>query len=84
MTPSISNLTGTKTQQHHSSSTAPFGFCSHSYITSPFNAFGTLVSTNNIPLPIKRLQNPQMIAIQQNVINMGLLTRTQTIEILDM
>lgn len=64
------------------STAAHFGFCSHSYITSPFNAFGTLVNPEQVPPPIQRLINPQMAYIKENVISMGLLTRDQTIRIL--
>lgn len=63
---------------------APFGFCSHSFITSPFNAFGTLVSPNNVPPPIHRLMDPEIVYFRENVITMGLLTREQTIGILEM
>lgn len=83
--PSKSYISGNQSLNNQSPAPgAPFGFCSHSFITSPFNAFGTLVSPKNVPPPIHRLMDPEIVYFRDNIITMGLLTREQTIEILEM
>lgn len=60
-----------------------FGFHSPTFITSPFSSLGSLMPPANYPPPIQRLITPQMVFIKQNIITLGLVTRTKAIELLD-
>uniref|UniRef100_A0A060TA57 ARAD1C42636p n=1 Tax=Blastobotrys adeninivorans TaxID=409370 RepID=A0A060TA57_BLAAD len=59
-----------------------FGLPSMTFITSPFNTFGSLTSPPNHPLPISRLYNPQMVVHDQDIISLGLISETQALELM--
>lgn len=80
----IGGSNGTAHRFANASSIMPsFGYCSLSYVTSPFNTYGMSVRPALVPAPIQRLLTPQMVSINENVITMQLLTRSETIRILD-
>lgn len=62
--------------------TPSFGRPSLTFEASPFAVFGSIVSQQNMPLPIARLLEPQMVIHRQNIITLGILTEVQALELL--
>lgn len=60
-----------------------FGQSSVSFCASPYRLFGSLVAPPLLPLPIGRLFNPQMVVHDQNVITLGIISRSEAIELLE-
>ena len=59
-----------------------FGLPSLPLVTSPFNSYGSLISPRNLPPPISRLFNPQMVVHDQDIISLGLISEEQAIAFL--
>lgn len=72
----------TISEDHATRESPSFGLPSVTFVTSPYNSFGTLVSPRNQLPPITRLYNPQMVVHDQDIISLGLVTETQAADLL--
>lgn len=76
-------LQNTTISKHHATRETPsFGLPSVTFVTSPYNSFGSLVSQRNQLPPIARLYNPQMVVHDQDIISLGLITEAQAEDLL--
>lgn len=61
----------------------PFGQPSLTFLTSPFNLYGSLVRPELFPAPLARLYNPQMVVHDQDIITLGLISHSQALALLE-